>query len=128
MDAEVTYIRLKGIALQEFPDIVASASILRGPLNLAKSLRIFFIDNSFLEVYISDKKYSYHWQLADKIYRHDNAPHHKHKKIKTFHKHFHDGSEDNVTESKISDNPNNAIREFLNFIRENSRETRHPSS
>jgi len=120
LDAEITYIKLKNIALQEFPDIVISASVLRGPLNVAKSLRIFFIDNSFLEVWISGEKYSYHWQRADgKIYRHDNAPHKKHKHIKTFPKHFHYGSEDNVKESKLSGNSMTAIRDFLTFIREN---------
>ncbi len=118
MDAEIAYFRLKSIALQEFPDIVVSASVMKGPLNTAKSLRIFFTGNSFLEVYISNKKYSYHWQLADKIYRHDNAPHSKHKHIKTFPQHFHDGSENNVKESNISDNPNDALREFLEFVRE----------
>lgn len=83
-----------------------------------KSLRIFFIDNSFLEVWISDKKYSYHWQRTDgKVFRHDNAPHKKHKHVKTFPKHFHDTSEDNVSESKLSDNPSDALREFLKFIR-----------
>ena len=97
MDAEITYFRLKNIVLQEFPNIVVSASITRGPLNVAKSLRIFLTDNSFLEVWISGNKYSYHWQrISGKIYRHDNAPHYKHKQIKTFPKHFHDGSEDNV--------------------------------
>jgi hypothetical protein len=118
LDAEITYLRLKNIALQEFPDVVVSASVVRGPLNVAKSLRIFFIDNSFLEIFISNKKYSYHWQLPDKVYRHDNAPHFKHKHIKTFPKHFHEGSEDNVKESKISDNPNNALREFLKFVKD----------
>ena len=118
MESEIAYFRLKNIALLEFPDIVVAASILRGPLNVAKSLRIFFMDNSFLEIYISGKKYSYHWQLKDKIYRHDNAPHHKHKRIKTFPKHFHDGSEDNVTESNISDSPDASLREILGFIRE----------
>jgi len=118
LDAEITYFRLKNIALREFPDIVVSASILKGPLNVAKSLRIFFLDSSFLEIYISNKKYSYHWQLAGKIYRHDNAPHSKHKHIKTFPKHFHDGSENNVKESEISDAPDNALIEFLKFIRE----------
>ena len=119
MDAEITYIKLKNIALQEFPDIVISTSILRGPLNTAKSLRLFLIDNSFVEIWVSDKKYSYHWQRMDgKIYRHDNAPHKKHKNIKTFPKHFHDGSEDNVKESNISDNPDASLREILWFIRE----------
>ena len=119
MDAEIAYFRLKSIALQEFPDIVVSASVMKGPLNTTKSLRIFFIDNSFLEVCISEKKYSYHWQLADKIYRHDNAPHKKHEKVKTFPKHFHQGSEENVKESSIADNPEIAISYFLKFVREN---------
>lgn len=120
MDAEITYFKLKNIALQEFPDIVVSASITRGPLNVAKSLRIFLIDNSFLEIWISDKKYSYHWQKIDgRIYRHDNAPHKKHKHIKTFPKHLHYGSEDNVKESDIDNKSEIAIRDFLKFIREN---------
>jgi len=120
LDAEITYIKLKNIALQEFPDIVVSAFVIRGPLNVAKSLRIFFIDNSFLEVWVSESKYSYHWQRVDgKVYRHDNAPHMKHKHIKTFPKHFHYGSENSVKESEITDNPEGAIRDFLSFIREN---------
>ena len=97
-----------------------SASITRGPLNVAKSLRLFFIDNSFLEVWISSEKYSYHWQRIDgKIYRHDNAAHKKHKHIKTFPKHFHYGLEDNVKESNVADNSEIAIRDFLKFVREN---------
>ena len=118
MDAEITYIELKNIALQEFPDIVVSASLLRGSLHVAKSLRIFLVDNSFLEIWISGNKYSYHWQRTDgKIYRHDNAPHKKHKHIKTFPKHFHDGSESNVKESYISDDARNAVRDVLRFVR-----------
>ena len=119
MDAEITYLRLKKIALQEFPDIVVSASVVRGPLNVAKSLRIFFNDGSFLEIWISDKKYSYHWQRVDgKIYRHDNAPHKKHEHVKTFPKHFHYGSEDNVKESNINYNHEIAVSDFLKFVRE----------
>jgi hypothetical protein len=120
LDAEIAYIKLKIIALKEFPYIAASASILRGPLNVAKSLRIFFFDGSFLEIWMGDNKYSYHWQRTDgKIYRHDNAPHFKHKHVRTFPKHFHDASEDNVKESKISDNPNTALREYMKFIGRN---------
>lgn len=120
MDAEVAYLKLKSIALLEFPDIAVSTSILTGPLNVAKSLRIFFVDGSFLEIWLGDKKYSYHWQKTDgRIYRHDNAPHKKYQHIKTFPKHFHYSSEDNVKESKISDNPDDALRNFLKFVREN---------
>ena len=120
MYAEITYLKLKGVALQEFPDIVVSASIVKGPLNTAKSIRIFFIDDSFLEIWLSDNKYSYHWQRKDgKIFRHDNAPHKKHRRIITFPKHFHDGSEGDVKESELDDKPGVALREFLNFVRKN---------
>jgi hypothetical protein len=37
--------------------------------------------------------------------------------ISTFPKHFHNGSESNVTESLLSDEPENALREFLAFVR-----------
>ena len=46
-----------------------------------------------------------------------DTPHEKWKFVKTFPKHFHNGSEENVVESYISDNPEVAIREFLNFVR-----------
>jgi len=120
LDAEITYLQLKNIALQEFPDIVVSALLIRGPVHTAKSLRVFFVDNSFLEIWISGKKYSYHWQrTGENIYGHDNAPHKKHKHIKTFPKHFHYGSENNTKESSIADNPEAAIRDFLDFIKKN---------
>lgn len=118
MEEEDTYSRLKEIALTKFSSIVADVDIIRGPLNVAKSLRIFFIDNSFLEVWISGKKYSYHWErraINGKIYRHDNAPHHRN--ITTFPKHFHFEREDGLEDSKISDDPELAIVEFLGFIR-----------
>lgn len=54
---------------------------------------------------------------AGDLYRHDNAPHGKWRAVSTFPKHFHDGSEDRVEESQISDNPEQAPREFLSFVR-----------
>lgn len=39
------------------------------------------------------------------------------KYVETFPKHFHNGSEENVVESNISDEQE-AIREFLTFVRE----------
>ena len=33
-------------------------------------------------------------------------------------KHFHNGSEDNAAESHISDTPQDAMREFLAFVRQ----------
>ena len=119
MDAENIYYQLKNIALEEYSDIVLSIKVITGPLNVPKNLRIFFIDNSFLDIWFSDIKYSYHWQRIDgTIYRHDNASHKKHKHIKTFPKHFHYEKEENVIESNLDDEPTKAVQAFLNFIRE----------
>ncbi|MEK6903661.1 MAG: DUF6516 family protein [Nanoarchaeota archaeon] len=119
MDAESTYLKLKTIALEAFSDIVESASLQKGPFAVTRSLRIFFYDGSFLEIWISNKKYSYHWQKNDgTFYRHDNAPHKSHQQIKTFPKHFHNGSRENVRESDISDDPLLAMKQFLTFIKE----------
>jgi len=63
------------------------------------------------------------------IYRHDNAPHYK--EIKTFPKHFHEGREENVKESHLSDNYEKAIRELLTFVKEKleleKRENKYPT-
>jgi len=80
------------------------------------------VDGSLVDVYLSASgKYSYHWErrltAAGDLYRHDNAPHGKWRVVSTFPKHFHDGSEDNVGESHISDSPEQALREFLSFVR-----------
>ncbi len=118
MDTEVTYLQLKTIALQEFPDIIISISLMKGPLTVTNSLRICFLNGSRLEVWISEGKYSYHWQRkGGTIYRFDNVPHKKHYGIATFPNHFHDGSEHNVKESTLSNDPQHAIKEVLAFVR-----------
>jgi hypothetical protein len=110
---------LQGIVEREFPDIISST--LLGEVN---ELRIFLNDGSFVDVWLSLKlngRYSYHWErraLDNTVYRHDNAPHLKWQSVSTFPKHYHDGSEGNVTASYISDDPEMAVREFLLFVRE----------
>jgi hypothetical protein len=37
--------------------------------------------------------------------------------VATFPKHFHDGSEDRIVESRLSEEPEQALREFLTFVR-----------
>jgi hypothetical protein len=78
------------------------------------------MEKSYIDVWLSIKgKYSYHWERRAKtgqIFRHDNAP--DFPKIKTFPKHFHDGNEQNVKESFLSDKPEEAVREFLTLARE----------
>jgi len=85
---------LKEIAEIEFSDIVED--VVLPDIN---ELRIILIDGS--------------------IYRHDNAPHKDWENVKTFPKHFHDGDEDRVRESYISEEPREAIRDFLNFVKKN---------
>lgn len=52
------------------------------------------------------------------IYRHDNLPDRAAKRLATFPKHFHEGSVGNIVESRIGDDPDQAIRQFLAFVRE----------
>ena len=91
------------------------------PSGAVERLRIFLLDESFVDVWLSmSGKYSYHWEqrhVRGLIHRHDNAPHSRWKEVKTFPKHFHDGSEDNVKESNIPNDPLLAINYFLSFVR-----------
>ena len=117
--------RLKRIVETEFADIVEHAY--SPALN---ELRIILIDGSFIDLWFSLKlkgRYSYHWErkaLDGKIYRHDNAPHKRWQQVKTFPKHFHDGSEDQAAESFISDIPEEAVRQFLAFVRDKLQESK----
>lgn len=104
----------------EYPDIVVDAWV--PGLN---TLRILMRDGSFVDVWYSLKltgRYSYHWErrsLDGTLYRHDNAPHQRWKTVSSWPKHFHDGSEDVVTESHLPDEPEAALREVLDFVRAN---------
>lgn len=111
------YKRLCEIALKEFGDIVVKGEITRLPSGVPLKLRLYLLNDSFIDVWVSKEKYSYHWQKGDLVFRHDNAPHERWKYVKTFPKHFHDGSEENVVGSDISDEPEEAVREFLTFVR-----------
>ena len=108
--------------LTEFSDIVAGAQLRFTSSGAVERLRIFLKDESFVDVWLSASgKYSFHWEhrhVRGLIHRHDNAPHSKWRKIKTFPKHFHDGNEDCVQESNIPDDPVSATNYFLNFARE----------
>lgn len=110
---------LREIAEVEFADIVAEVIV--PDIN---ELRIILSDGSIVDVWFSLKltdRYSYHWErraIDGKIYRHDNAPHKRWQSVATFPRHFHDGSEAGVKESRISQLPKEALREFLAFVRD----------
>ena len=76
-----------------FPDIVSEARVLRLDSGEPLKLRLEIIDGSVVDIFYSvTGKYSYHWErslIDGSIYRHDNAPHKRWQRIKTFPKHFH---------------------------------------
>jgi hypothetical protein len=110
--------RLREIAEVEYADIVVD-----GYAPDLNELRLILIDGSFVDIWFSLKlaeRYSYHWErraVDGTIYRHDNAPHQRWQSVSTFPHHFHDGDENNVVESYLSGNPEEALREFLVFVR-----------
>ena len=85
-------------------------------------VRVIMVDGSFLDIYWSSTgRYSLHYErrhIDERIYRHDNAPHRRHERISTFPKHYHNGSEDNVVESYLPDEPVRAVEKFLETIQD----------
>ncbi len=117
-----TYSALATMALSEFADIVVTAQILSLPTGDPLKLRLDLADDSLLDAFVSASgRYSYHWERRTApgrdFYRHDNAPHRAWRHVMTFPKHFHAGDEHHVVESTISDIPEEALREFLLFVR-----------
>ncbi len=114
------YKKLLNIAVTEFGTVIESGEIFYTHGKVPWKLRLYLCDCSYIDIYYSIKgKYSYHWNnrpVSNKIYRNNNAPHKKWKYISTFPKHFHNGSEETVVESHISEDPELALREFLSFV------------
>lgn len=110
--------KLKELVLAEFSGIVEQVLVTD-----ITELRILLSDGSFVDVWYSPRqahKYSYHWErqhLDGSIYRHDNAPHVRWSTIETFPKHFHKGAEHQVEASFLADEPTQAIREFMLFVK-----------
>ena len=112
------YEKIRRIAEIEFSDIVEDT------LFVQDTLRLVFSDRSYLDIWFSWKRkgrYSYHWErqhIDSKIYRHDNIPHSRWKKVATFPKHFHNGSEspEDVKVSQINEETEEALREILAWI------------
>lgn len=111
------YRKIRETIRREYPDITEFVEEIDG------KVRVHLADRSHLDIWLSRKipnRYAYHWEhrhLDGGLHRHDNRPHENLKFMKTFPKHFHDGEEENVKESSISDDPIEAVREFLDSIR-----------
>lgn len=110
-------VALEAIIDTEYADIVVDSKIMDG------KIRVFLTDNSYLDFWwseVSPGRFAHHWNrlhVDGSIYRHDNAPHKKRQHVSTFPKHYHSGSEGHVIESHIPDDPEAAIRFFLDFCR-----------
>lgn len=111
------YSQLTQIALNDFADIVEGTKVVEG------ELRVFLKDESFIDVWLSVKKkgvYAYHWERGNvdgTIYRYNNLPDKEAKKLPTYPKHFHNGTQENVVQSNLSDEPTEALRALLEFSR-----------
>jgi len=107
---------------QKFLDLVVDTKLHFSSSGAIEKLRLYLKDESYVDIWLSTSgKYSFHWEqrhVRRVIHRHDNAPHPAWKKVATFPKHFHNGSELNVQESCIPDNPVKAANYFLSFIRD----------
>ncbi|MCX8066609.1 MAG: DUF6516 family protein [Anaerolineae bacterium] len=115
------WIRLRNIAQTEYGDIVERADLLLSPAGRIRKLRLYIFDGSFVDVWISGRgDYSFHWErkhIDGLFYRHDNAPHIRWRDVPTFPKHFHDGQDNVVRESRIAETPEEALRDVLTEIR-----------
>lgn len=106
---------------QRYPGVVADVSVeqfrrepgsyqLVGTLELTDGSSIHVKDYSFRG---GARKYSYHWQSAEGqfIGRWDNAPHWP--EVESHPHHFHDGSEEHVTDSNVRD-----VEDLLELLRD----------
>ncbi len=115
------YESLAQTAISEFGDVVVGWKLFYRRSAIPVKLRLLIRDGTYVDIWLdpSARRYSYHWEqraVRGLIHRHDNAP--DHPEVDTFPRHFHDGSEENVSASDISEYPQEALREFLRFIRE----------
>jgi hypothetical protein len=108
---------LKRIAEVEFADIV------RTSMRIDYKMRIILIDNSFIDVFLSERlpnKFGFHWECMDKsgtIYRYDNVPDKKWQNLTSFPCHFHSGSQNSVVDSPFPQTPIDGFRGFMEFVR-----------
>jgi hypothetical protein len=105
-------------ALIEFPDLVSSCR------TLENKLRIYLRDGSYIDFWWGMKlqgKFAYHWErraLDGKVFRHDNIPDARWKRVATFPKHFHNERESAVEESFAPAEPEEGLRFMLRFARD----------
>ena len=112
----MSYSELAKIAEDEFFDVVLYSQIIAG------KLRLHIVDGSYLDVWFSVKikgRFAYHWErrmIDGSVYRYDNRPHENLKHMKSYPKHFHDGSDEEIKEGEFGEDPNEVLRAFLQLV------------
>ncbi len=116
----ITLEDLQSIVEDQFLDIVTD--ILEPSPD---KLRLILNDKSFIDIRLSQKiknRFDFHWErrrLDKTIYRYDNFPDARFKKLKTFPCHFHQKQESKVTESPFNKRLPRAFINFMKFVRTN---------
>lgn len=107
--------RLGNLAEVQFPEIVHSIGF------IGNKLRVGLVDGSYIDFWWSDEipgRFAYHWErnaIDGTVYRHDNIPHLQWRPVSSFPRHFHAGSQQNVIESTMSEDPEQGLLQFLQF-------------
>ena len=107
---------LARIAEIEFADIVDTTEL------IGTKLRIMVMGGSFIDVWLSRKlpgRFGFHWENKSTglSYRYDNFPNTNWKHVSTYPYHFHDGSQDNVTESSsFAKDIEGGFRSFMDWV------------
>lgn len=87
-------------------------------------LRLILEDKSFIDIRLSQKvknRFDFHWErrhIDQTIYRYDNFPDTRFKRLKTFPYHFHMGKENRVREAQFSKKLPQGFADFMEFVRE----------
>lgn len=107
---------IRRIAEIEFEQVVSFSEI------IGKKLRLYLTDRSFIDIYISQtikNRFAFHWErehLDGKIFRFDNYPDTKWKKVKSFPYHFHNGDQSKVIATDFSQEIIGGFRDFMRFV------------
>ena len=109
--------QLRRLAETEFVTLVQATAIGRD------KLRVVLVDGSYIDFWWSRQipgRFAFHWErghIDGTIYRHDNMPHLQWQQVATFPKHFHAGDPQTVMESHMTDDPAEAVGQFLTFAK-----------
>ena len=108
-------------SLARIAEIEFSAVVLDSVL-LGEKLRLFLKDTSYVDVWLSrtlQDRFGFHWErrhLDDTFYRYDNFPDTAWHDVKTYPRHFHNGSQNAVEPAPFSEDLTEGFRDFLHFV------------